>query len=239
MDKQRILMEAQKIASKFSFWMVSGNIAHLYGYVFETPDKKYELEIKFDENFPTSPPQFIFHSAIKNILNDFQLRKLSIWTPESAVVDIIKELNVKIQEKLRNYANNEGFFQPSEENIEPIDPEEYIIPDLDVYPSDIEYNIDKSQISSENLFYTESTEQRSFNDETYKVENLEITPNEENKKGIEGSELLSIGISTELGLIQQFYAYDQKGINPADINIYMTITIVKTFIIGINFIEYP
>ncbi len=42
MDKQRILKEAQKIASKFSFWMVSGNIAHLYGYVYETPEKKIE-----------------------------------------------------------------------------------------------------------------------------------------------------------------------------------------------------
>ena len=59
MDKQRILKEAQKIASEFSFWMVSGNIAHLYGHVYETPDKKYELEIKFDANFPNSPPQFI------------------------------------------------------------------------------------------------------------------------------------------------------------------------------------
>lgn len=55
MDKQRILREAQKIAAKFSFWMVSGNISHLYGYAYETPEKKYELEIKFDENFPNSP----------------------------------------------------------------------------------------------------------------------------------------------------------------------------------------
>ena len=43
MDKQRILREAQKIAAKFSFWMVSENIAHLYGYVYETPEKKYVL----------------------------------------------------------------------------------------------------------------------------------------------------------------------------------------------------
>lgn len=46
MDKQRILREAQKIASKFSFWMVSGDIAHLYGHVYETSDKKYEEDIR-------------------------------------------------------------------------------------------------------------------------------------------------------------------------------------------------
>lgn len=56
MDTKRILKEAQKIASKFSFWMVSGNITHLYGYAYEQSEKKYELEIKFDDDFPTSPP---------------------------------------------------------------------------------------------------------------------------------------------------------------------------------------
>ncbi|GAH16832.1 unnamed protein product, partial [marine sediment metagenome] len=89
MDKQRILREAQKIAAKYSFWMVSGNIAHLYGYVYETPEKKYELEIKFDENFPSKPPQLIYHDEIKEILGDIQLNKLINWTPESNVVDII------------------------------------------------------------------------------------------------------------------------------------------------------
>jgi len=52
MDKQRILKEAQKIAAKFSFWMVSGDISHLFGYVHETPEGKFELEIKFDDDFP-------------------------------------------------------------------------------------------------------------------------------------------------------------------------------------------
>ena len=70
MDTQRILKEAQKIATKFSFWMVSGNIAHLYGYAYETPENKYELEIKFDENFPNNPPQFLYHSEIKELLGD-------------------------------------------------------------------------------------------------------------------------------------------------------------------------
>ncbi|MHA2185130.1 MAG: hypothetical protein ACXAAI_09035, partial [Promethearchaeota archaeon] len=81
MDKQRILKEAQAIAKKFSFWMVSGNIAHLYGYVYEIPEKKYELEIKFDEKFPVTPPQLIFHNEIKDLLGDnFELDKLLSWS---------------------------------------------------------------------------------------------------------------------------------------------------------------
>ena len=100
MDKQRILKEAQKIASKSSFWMVSGNIAHLYGYVYETPEKKIEMEIKFDETFPNSPPQLIYHDDIKELLGDIQLEKHLNWTLESNVVDIIHELKLKIQDAL-------------------------------------------------------------------------------------------------------------------------------------------
>ena len=238
LNKQRILKEAQKIAAQYSFWMVSGDIAHLYGYVFETPDKKYELEIKFDENFPNSSPQFIYHNAIKNMLGDFQLNKLRMWTPESAVVDIIQELNLKIQEALRKPGKTEESVQISEEKIEPADSEEYIIPDLDAYPPDIQYKIDESQISSDDLFFTEPRDQISTT-EKYQVENLETTPKEKFEESIEDSASISLEISTELGLIQQYYAYDQIGDNPAEINIYMTITIAKTFIIGIDFIEYP
>jgi len=239
LDKQRILIEAQKIASKFSFWMVSGNIAHLYGYLYETPDKKYELEIKFDDNFPNSPPQFIYHSAIKSLLGDFQLNKLRMWTPESAVVDIIHKLNLMIQENLRKPVKTEESIQISEEKIEQADSEEYITPDMDAYPPDIEYKIDESQISSNDLFFTEPTDQISTTTEKYQTENLETTPKEKFEGSFEESESISLEISTELGLIQQYYAYDQKGDNPAEINVYMTITIAKTFIIGINFTEYP
>ena len=101
MDKKRILKEAQGIAKDFSFWMVSGNIAHLYGYVYEAPEKKYELEIKFDENFPNVPPQMIYHNEIEELLGKFQLNSLVTWTTESAVVNIIQELKTKIDDALK------------------------------------------------------------------------------------------------------------------------------------------
>ncbi len=100
MDKQRILKEAQKIAAKFSFWMVSGNIAHLYGNAHETPEIKYELEIKFDDNFPNIPPQLIYRDAIKELLGEVQLEFLCGWSPEKSVVDILHELKAKIQETI-------------------------------------------------------------------------------------------------------------------------------------------
>ncbi|MHA1413974.1 MAG: ubiquitin-conjugating enzyme E2 variant, partial [Promethearchaeota archaeon] len=58
-NQHRILKEAQKLASKFKFWMVSGDISHLYGYILEDKGKKYALEIIFPENFPEKPPEFV------------------------------------------------------------------------------------------------------------------------------------------------------------------------------------
>ena len=123
MEKQKILREAQKIAAKYSFWMVSGNIAHLYGIVYETPEKKYELEIKFDDNFPNSPPNLLFHDEIKELLGDFQLNTITNWTTESSVVDLIHELSTKIQKALHTLN------QESEHKNAILETKEYITPD--------------------------------------------------------------------------------------------------------------
>jgi len=100
MNKQRILQEAQNIASSFKFWMVSGDISHLYGYVLETPERKYELEIKFDEQFPVNPPELIYYKEIKNLLGKFELNTLKVWTPGSNVVNVLKELKSSIEDAL-------------------------------------------------------------------------------------------------------------------------------------------
>ena len=85
--------------------MVSGNIVH--GYVYETPEKKIELEIKFDENFPNKPPQLIYHTDIKELLGDIQLEKYLNWNSESHVVDIIHELKLTLTQ---NQDCFKGFF---------------------------------------------------------------------------------------------------------------------------------
>ena len=150
MDKQRILKEAQKIAAKFSFWMVSGNIAHLYGNVHETPEVKYELEIKFDDTFPNIPPELIYRDAIIELLGDFQLERLENWNPGNSVVDVLHELKAKIQEALSGEiliieeqdlvpislpSQSPPQYQP-QSTIQPSITEEYITPDMNAYPTD-------------------------------------------------------------------------------------------------------
>ena len=92
MDKQRILKEAQRITTEFSFWMVSGNIEHLFGYVYETPEGKYELEIKFGEDFPYTPPSLIYHKDIKELLGDISLKTETHWSEKSSLLELLQEL---------------------------------------------------------------------------------------------------------------------------------------------------
>ncbi|MFX0043168.1 MAG: hypothetical protein ACFE8L_09665 [Candidatus Hodarchaeota archaeon] len=232
MDKQRILKEAQKIAKKFSFWMVSGNIAHLYGYAYETSERKYEMEIKFEDDFPLEPPQFVYHNEIKELLGEFQLEKLQNWTYESAVVDILLELKSKIQEVLQKPIDSSSEEIDWKEELEKtnLETEEYITPDLNAYPPEFQMN---DTYSDTDLFYdTQSTKSSK--------EELEVEPKTlPEEESIDNFEESSVLVSTELGLIQQEYAYDQREEKRADINVYITITLTRTFIIQIDFTNYP
>lgn len=235
LDKQRILKEAQRIAKEFSFWMVSGNIAHLYGYIYEIPEKKFELEIKFDETFPNNPPQLLYHDEIKEVLGEIQLEKYKHWTPESKVVDIINELKLKIQEAIQipktKTEEELSSIKASEKPDDSLETEEYVTPDLNDYPPD--YQSEDYIVPSDtnnNLFYTEQAS--ADLSESYDAKSLD-------EPFFDESEQLNLELSTELGLIQQEYAYDQKGSNAAEINVYITITLTKTFIISIDFTNYP
>jgi ubiquitin-protein ligase len=250
MDKQRILKEAQRIAAKFSFWMVSGNISHLYGYVLETPEIKYEAEIKFDENFPQTPPQFIFHDAIKELLGVFTLSKLNSWTPESAVVDLIHELKAKIQEGLSGpqvieetdlvpiqvdeitHTQQFAKFAPEPES------EGFLTPDLNAYPPDFDASQYNTQAPPDNFFYEGS--QPSTPQEQPSTAPPPSQPTQEVPPPLSAEpDETSLAAAEELAMIQQYYPYDQRGSQRTDVNVYMTITITKTFIVQINFSNYP
>ncbi len=247
MNKERILKEAQKIATNFSFWMVSGNISHLYGNVYETLEKKYDLEIKFDEGFPDTPPQFIYRDAIKNLLGNFQLDKLLIWTPDSFVVDIVNELKVKIQETLNKPVDiDEQQFESDtiaienqirgdskskqipQDSIRSYQSDEYITPDLNVYPEALNYEeyIPQPDINNETTTPDLQEFQSDFQEDRQKESFRELEPE-------------SVEMSTELGFIQQYYTFDRIGNNPADLQVYITITLSQTFIVGVNFENYP
>jgi len=273
MDKQRILKEAQKIATKFSFWMVSGNISHLYGYVYETPEGKYELEIKFDDDFPYIPPDLVHHKEIKKLLGDFELETVNNWTTNSSVVDIIAELKTKIQQALRGSekvehlpsipTSEESEFSEVSEQIKTEslqeryegeiktpemetktekEKEEYLTPDLNAYPPDFEYEkfLTPSEIEEDSLPKEESqgpsskTEPTKL-DEIGSQETTKLTPPEL----FADHEQTSVALTTEIGLVQQEYAYDQNPQQKGDLTIYLTITLTKTFIIQINFNDYP
>ena len=240
MDKQRILKEAQIISSQFSFWMVSGNIAHLYGYVYETPEQKFVVELKFDDKFPHTPPQIIPHQEIKGLLGEIILDGVKNWTPDSRVVNIVKELKSKIQKALEGPEKvNEELIQiqPSiqesttqqefREETPEAEPEEYLTPDYSKYP--VEELIDQQKSSFTPDYYEQEKE---------KVEAKQ--PSQPDIQFIqEESYALPLEVTTELGLTQAEYPIDQKGVNTAEINVYLTITLEKTFIIGIDFNNYP
>ena len=204
MDKQRILKEAQKLASKFSFWMVSGNISHLYGYVYETPEKKIELEIKFDENFPNTPPKLIYHKDLKELLGDVQLDNFKNWTPESNVVDIIHELKSKLQEKLNpSLPKSDKALSPlitNEEIEDKLENEEYITPDLNAYPSDYpsEEYITPSD-SSNDFSYDRQTSPESSTTHEKSQDNKSITESNQSygAPSFDESEQISLEKTTE------------------------------------------
>ncbi len=246
MDKKRILKEAQRIAKDFSFWMVSGNITHLYGYVHQIPDVKYELEIKFEEDFPNTPPLMIYHDEIKELLGDFQLNNIINWTADSVVVNIMHELKAKIEDTLepKEEIPEQKMIHIEEEQItdSSSEKENYITPDLNAYPPEFPYDeyVTPSDSTSD-LFYSEKSFETPPNDlDSDIIDNSDFDSKISTQKDItEDSDQLSVAINTELGLIQQSYAYDQLGSEGAEITVYVTITLTKTFIILIDFMNYP
>ncbi|MHA1272453.1 MAG: ubiquitin-conjugating enzyme E2, partial [Promethearchaeota archaeon] len=116
MNKELVLREAQKIANEFPFWMVAGDITHLYGHVLETDEGKYDLEIKFNEDFPFKPPNFIYHEKIASLLGHVQLQGILNWDSSSSVVDILRELKQKIENVLspsiKNHADTSLINEP-------------------------------------------------------------------------------------------------------------------------------
>lgn len=222
--------------------MVSGNIAHLFGYVYETSDVKYELEVKFDEDFPNTPPQLLFHDQIKELLGEVRLESLDAWSSDNSVVSIMHELKDKIQQATHDPTQEpviveEIILKPTKESESTIpieESEEYITPDLNTYPSEVH---NQDYITPSNV-YGDYSSQPSFEQQDSLSSNLQDTFIPEEEALLE-SEETSLEVETELSLIQQAYAYDQRGKSKANINVYITITITKTFIVGVNLTMFP
>lgn len=303
MDNDRLLKEAQLLASNFSFFMVGGKLDHLYGYVYESPDgkNKYALEISYDESFPENPPDFQFKQEIPNLSGEIQLVSLDNWTSESHVLDVVKELNIIVKnavegrkeekpQKMMEIPKSIPQQEPKKEQVEQLNKkqiednkdieknlneeqieqnnqtavpltesttdteqqeEEYITPNLDEYPPESYENLDA---------YSESGEYPEWKTEDFERTNLEqmksstedsVTQSTKDESENKISEAPTISqtpelpieedllISTEAALIQQEYAMDYIENEIGEVEIYLTITIEQTFIIKINFANYP
>ncbi|MCP4764036.1 MAG: hypothetical protein GY870_19845, partial [archaeon] len=238
MDNDRLLMEAQLIATKFSFWMVKGKIDHLYGYIYESPDgkTKYALEILYNETFPEKAPDFSFPQEIPNLAGDIELNSISEWTSKSHVIDIVSELakivKIAIEGKVEPQefekipevqidSNNDEQSKNDEEivivNESEIDEtsEEYITPSMDEYQYDSE-----EPVSNPNDLPVWGEE------EEIKVEEIQDNNvNELSSENIQSENNTSdanIDVTTESALIQQEYAMDYIDNFVGKVEIYLT-----------------
>ncbi|MHA1284712.1 MAG: ubiquitin-conjugating enzyme E2 variant [Promethearchaeota archaeon] len=246
MNKKYILKAAQELAVQYAFWMVSGDISHLYGYILEDKGKKYDLEIIFSEDFPKKPPEFIYHKNIRSLLSQFKLRTLENWHEKESVLNIVEELHALLKSKINQVEPGYGGtdLQTSGEiesikekdlgNIDKLPIKEevnngYLTPDLDAYPPEFDNEVFLPDSSPEKI------NQEDLHEEDFFIqEEQDIFYGEQehlNKNGVL--------INTELGLLQQEYGFDEVGLKKGIVKVYLTITLTKTFLIEIDFTNYP
>ncbi|MBN2156430.1 MAG: hypothetical protein JW776_10335 [Candidatus Lokiarchaeota archaeon] len=268
MENGKLLHEAQLIASEFKFYMVKGNLRHLYGYIYESPNKetKYPLEIKYTKDFPTYPPDFIFPLPIPNVPEEIELNALNNWTPESHVVTAVRELAVLIKNYVEQQEEEKEIYISTEEpSVQPTyaefsteelssqsykqekdEEEQYLTPDMSQYLYEQEEYINPDEILEWN-----SEEEVPENESIYPTLDPSadpynvpaLTPTERPiYPSIEAQNLdaeLDVKVSTEAALIQQEYAIDYVGNTMGVVEVYLTITLEQTFIIRIDFSSFP
>ncbi|MGQ4876392.1 MAG: ubiquitin-conjugating enzyme E2 variant, partial [Promethearchaeia archaeon] len=246
MNHNRILKEAQKLANKFHFWMVSGDISHLYGYILEDKGKKYDLEIIFPENFPEKPPEFVYHENIHSILGQFKLKTLDNWYEGESVLNVLEELHSLLKSRINQvesrYLGTDFQISGEIESIKekglgdidksPIKEEVndgYLTPDLDAYPPEFDNEVFLPDSGPEKVSQEDLYEEDFFIQEEQDIfYNLQ--------ENFDKNEVL---INTELGLLRQEYALDEIGQEKGVVKVYLTVTLTKTFLIEINFTKYP
>ncbi|MHA1285692.1 MAG: ubiquitin-conjugating enzyme E2 variant, partial [Promethearchaeota archaeon] len=232
MNQRKILQEAQKLASKFKFWIVSGDISHLYGYILEDKGRKYDLEIIFPENFPRNPPEFVYHENIHSILGQFKLKTLDNWHEGESVLNVLEELHSLLKSRINQIESQDmgtdlqtsGEIKDIKEkglgdiDKSPIKEEVndgYLTPDLDVYPPEFDNEVFLPDSGLEKV------SQEDLNEEDFFIqEEQDIFYNVQ--ENFSKNEVL---INTELGLLRQEYALDEIGQEKGVVKVYLTITL--------------
>ncbi|TFF93230.1 MAG: hypothetical protein EU544_06195 [Promethearchaeota archaeon] len=167
------------------------------------------------------------------------------WKQENSVIEIIEELFHKIRNKLNNeleFFSEDGIDTQFQMENQASEPDEYITPDLSAYPPDFEHHSnflnneepDDVFLSDDHLSENNADSPPEFfqdHSDGYKAPNQDLK--------YSGLDTISPKLNTELSLIQQYYAFDQKGTNPTEIELYLTISVSNTFIINLDFSSYP
>ncbi|MHA1792151.1 MAG: hypothetical protein ACTSVI_05860 [Promethearchaeota archaeon] len=265
-----IYHEAELILGEFSdFWAVNEDINHLYGIVQKTGVKEYYVEVFFNVDFPRSPPQLKISKNIVDLLgNDISLKTLERWNENSHVVDVLRELKLKIEKRLEDdYLDLKVAPKQDDQKIysEFSTPEPFIFhgdgkQDLQVKPATRPPEEFKSSVESAPESDDETSQEEEVNVPEHKVwsetdllqggstgTGTQIIDESawagDEKESIEnkvltGDPMRDARLKEEHDKIMMEYSFDYNS-NIADINIYLTISIESTFIIKINYFNYP
>ncbi len=267
MSREAVFNEAEQILAEFpDFWAVDENIYHLFGVVQKTGVKQYTVEIYFPNDFPASAPQIRISKEVAELLGkQIELKTLSNWKKGvSRVVDILKELKLLVDKSLEmdvtelkispkskdgaqksysEFATPEPFeFQasgnkPSGVKAVPRPAEGVKIKGVAEPEDEIKVFIPDGKKWSE-----EGLEQHKAGSEGSIDEGAWDSGAGSDDAGAEAGSLTGdpekdAALKVELDKLMTEYSIDYTSI--ADVNIYLTISVESTFIIHINYVNYP
>ncbi|MEX2682355.1 MAG: hypothetical protein Q6373_012210, partial [Candidatus Sigynarchaeota archaeon] len=268
MSREAVFSEAEQILAEFpDFWAVDENIYHLFGVIQKTGVKQYTVEIYFPNDFPASAPQIRISKEIAELLGkQIELKTLSNWKKGvSRVVDILKELKLLIEKSLEMDVTELKIVPKSKESAQKAyaefaTPEPFEFQAAGDKPSGVKAVPRPSEGVKIKTVAEPEDEIKVFipDGKRWSEEGLE-----KHKAGSEGdldesawtsgdsggvdagTEIASLtgdpekdaALRAELDKLMTEYSIDYTNI--ADVNIYLTISVESTFIIHINYLDFP
>lgn len=264
MSREAVFSEAEQILAEFpDFWAVDENIYHLFGVIQKTGVKQYTVEIFFPNDFPASAPQIRISKEIAEILGkQIELKTLSNWRKGiSRVVDILKELKMLVDKMLEmdvtdikispkdnakkayaEFATPEPFeFQaqgtkPTGVKAVPRPSDGVKIKKVEESEDEIKVYIPDGKKWSEEGLEQHASPGNNFDDGSWESAATAADTGAEGGS-LTGDPEKDARLKAELDKLMIEYSIDYSTI--ADVNIYLTISVESTFIIHINYLNYP
>ncbi|HME52992.1 MAG TPA: hypothetical protein VKM55_12295 [Candidatus Lokiarchaeia archaeon] len=263
MSREAVFNEAEQILAYFpDFWAVDENIYHLFGVIQKTGVKQYTVEIYFPTDFPATAPQIRISKEIADLLgNKIELKTLLSWKKGSSrVVDILKELKMLVDKSLEmdetelktgkkegapkayaDFVTPEPFeFQadgnaPTGVRSVPRVESDIEVKEIEEPEDDIKVFIpEHKQWSEEGLQEQQNAGGEMFTEDDWNAPAREAAPE---PRSLTGDAEKDAMLKAELDKIMVEYSMDYTSIG--EVNIYLSISVESTFLIHINFVNYP